>query len=96
MTRVRGLETAVGMCLVGILGLGVMEVLPDVSLVSPHRMPLAYWALVAISLALCVIGFVWLFTLRARLRREVIARDSSGSTPAPHPGSSPTRPAPPR
>ncbi|HEV2461912.1 MAG TPA: hypothetical protein VGS80_26450 [Ktedonobacterales bacterium] len=68
---------AVGRSVVGILGLAVADVLRDVSTVSPTRTTVVYWGLVAISLALVVIGSVWLVVLRARLRRHIAGRQAA-------------------
>jgi hypothetical protein len=68
---------AVGRSVVGILGLAVADVLRDVSTVSPTRTTVVYWGLVAISLALVVIGSVWLVVLHARLRRHIAGRQAA-------------------
>lgn len=73
MNRRRGIYTATGVAAVGVLGGLVTNFLQSVTTV-PTRAPLAFWGLFALSLALTVIGLVWLLAIRARLRRDIAGR----------------------
>jgi hypothetical protein len=64
---------ALGICCVGLLGLYVVEFLPDFSTVLP-RATFGYWALAALFGAFAIIGFTWLLVLRARLQRHISGR----------------------